>query len=317
MARKVPSEAEVLNYFQTYSNWGRWGKDDQMGTLNLITPEKRVQAARLVGDGATVSCSRVISTQVTPESHPPLHPAPTHFIIKSGEQFAGAANPKTEIQAALDYFGVAFHSATVTHLDSVGHVFWEGKMYNGFSSDLVTASEGATKESIDLLANGVVSRGVLLDIPRTKGVDWLEPGTPVFPEDLEAAEKACNVKVEPGDVLLVRTGWYKRRLDLGPVSFDVRPGLQALALPWLHERQIAMLGGDGTNDVQPSNYPTVRLPMHQVGIVAMGLWLLDNANLEDLAAACERHGRWEFMLTMGPLRIVNGTGSPINPIAIF
>lgn len=313
MQQQIPSEKEVLGYFDSCNNWGRWGPDDQLGTMNYITAEKRKQAAALVAQGESVTCARPIRKEVAPDIPNPF----LHMMTGTGERWKDVEPREGELQSSGDFIGLYYHGFSVTHLDALAHIFWQGKMYNGFSSDLVTASDGATKESIELLADGVVSRGVLLDIPRARGVEWLEPGTPVFPEDLEAAEKACNVQVQPGDVLFVRTGWYGRRLEMGPVNFDVRPGLQALALPWIHEREIAMLGGDGTNDVQPSHYPTVRLPMHQVGIVAMGLWLIDNANLEDLASACERYSRWDFLLTIGPLRIANGTGSPINPIAIF
>ena len=313
MQQQIPSEKEVLGYFDSCNNWGRWGPDDQLGTMNYITAEKRKQAAALVAQGESVTCARPIRKEVAPDIPNPF----LRMMTGTGERWKDVEPREGELQSSVDFIGLYYHGFSVTHLDALAHIFWQGKMYNGFSSDLVTASDGATKESIELLADGVVYRGVLLDIPRARGVEWLEPGTPVFPEDLEAAEKACNVQVQPGDVLFVRTGWYGRRLEMGPVNFDVRPGLQALALPWIHEREIAMLGGDGTNDVQPSHYPTVRLPMHQVGIVAMGLWLIDNANLEDLASACERYSRWDFLLTIGPPRIANGTGSPINPIAIF
>ena len=313
MAARVPSEQEVLGYFETYKNWGRWGKDDQLGTINFITPAKRKRAAALVAEGVPVTCARPIKKELAPDINDPM----LHFMTGSGECFAGGAeNEPNVVQSSGDFIGLVFHGYSVTHVDSLAHVFWNGKMYNGFPAEAITVREFATKESIDLLANGVVSRGVLLDMPRLKGVKWLEPGTPIFPEELEAAEKACGVKVESGDILLVRTGWYRRRLEMGPVNPIPRPGLQAACIPWLHQRQVAMLGADGTNDVAPSNYQ-IRGPIHQIGIPGMGLWLLDNGNLEDLAAACEKYKRWEFLLSIGPLRIVNGTGSPVNPIAMF
>ncbi len=313
MAREIPTEQHILGYFQEHSNWGRWGAADQLGTINYITSRKRKQGAALVTEGESVTCARILRRETAPDV-----PNPTlHFMTGSGERWAGVDSEEGVLQSSGDFLGVSYHGFSVTHLDSLAHIFWDGKMYNNMSADVVTTSEGATKGSIDLIANGIVTRGVLLDIPRLKGVDWLEPGDPIFPEDLEAAEAACGVRVESGDALLVRTGWLRRRNELGPISAAVRPGLQALALPWLHQREVAVLGGDGTNDVQPSHYPTVRLPIHQIGIVGMGLWLLDNANLEELAAACQTYNRWEFMLTIGPLRIENGTGSPVNPIALF
>ncbi len=319
MAPRIPSEDEVLGYFQKYSNWGRWGKEDQAGTLNLITPEKRVQAGALIKDGAAVSCSRLLTTEVTADTHPPHHPQPTHFIIQSGEQFAGVPSKPGVLQACLDYFGVPFHGPLITHLDAVGHVFWDGKMYNGFPSSSVTSVQGATVESVDVAKDGVVSRGVLLDIPRLRGVKWPEPGEDIYAEELEAAEAAQGVKVEPGDVLLVRTGFLRRRNEEGPWNTfreNRSAGMHANCIPFLHDRGVAVLGRDGS-DARSPEYKTVFSAIHQVGIVALGLWLLDYCNLEELAAACEERQRWEFMFTMGPLRIQYGTGSPVNPIAVF
>ncbi len=312
----IPSEQEVLGYFNECSNWGRWGPEDQRGTLNYITPQKRLQAAGLVKKGVSVSCSRSIFHEMAPDV---LSPA-VHLMQSSGEAWAGKKSVAGQTQGSSDFIGLAFHGFTTTHLDSLAHQFWDGKMYNGFPSDAVTTREGATKGSVEQLQDGVLTRGVLLDIPRLKGVKWLEPGTPIFPEDLGEAERACDVRVESGDLLFVRTGWLRMRNEQGPVNPAVagRPGLEGgTCVPWVHKRQVAVLGSDVPNEVSPSGYKLVMRPIHQVGIVAMGLWLIDNANLEDLAAACERHHRWEFMATMEPLRIVNGTGSPVNPIATF
>ena len=172
---------------------------------------------------------------------------------------------------------------------------------------------------MEAVRDGIVGRGVLLDIPRLRGKSWLEPDEAVFPEDLEAAGQACGVEVGTGDILLCRFGMIARRDALGPSKevFAHRPGLHAACAPWLHRRQVAALGSDTAQDLFPSGYPSLRAPLHQVGIVAMGLSLIDNCDLEALAATCERLGRWEFMLTLGPLRIENGTGSPVNPLAIF
>ncbi|MBI4201044.1 MAG: cyclase family protein [Chloroflexi bacterium] len=315
MNRSVPDEATVLGYSKALSNWGRWGKDDQLGTLNLVTPSKTLQAAKLVREGITVSCARPIIAESAPDALLP----PLHFMIGSGEGFTPDAVPLPgQAQSSTDFIGMAFHGTTITHVDSLAHIFWEGRMYNGRPASLVTTRQGATASSIELLRHGVVTRGVLLDVARVRGVDWMEPGEAVFPQDLDAAEEACGARVQEGDVLLVRTGNYRRRLEKGPWDQGAnRPGPHAECLPWFHQRGIAMLGSDTPNDVAPSGYQRMSLPVHQVGIVAMGLWLIDNCNLEDLARACAQQGRWEFLLSVSPLPIRYGTGSPANPVAIF
>jgi kynurenine formamidase len=222
-------------------------------------------------------------------------------------------------QASVDFFGMVFHGHTITHLDSLAHFFWEGKMYNGRPAHLVSTSQGATVESVEVAKDGIITRGVLVDVPMIRGIDWVERGEGVMPQDIEAAEQRCGFRVEEGDVLMVRTGQLKHRNQHGPVN-PLEAGstaCQAACLPLLHERGIAMICSDTGNDVMPSQYQRLSNPIHQVGIVAMGLWILDNANLEELAEACRQRNRWEFMLSIGPLRLNNTTGSPINPIAVF
>jgi kynurenine formamidase len=191
-------------------------------------------------------------------------------------------------------------------------------MYNGRSCNLVTSREGAQVEAVDLLKDGVVSRGVLLDVAALKG-RWLTSGEGVMPEDLDAAEKAAGVHVEPGDILLIRTGYYGRRRAEGPRSplKDGSPAAHVACMPWFRERGIAMLGTDTHNDISPLPYPNIGNAVHVLGLVAMGLWLIDNGNLEELAQACAARRRWEFMLTIAPLVLQNVTGSPVNPIAVF
>ena len=313
-----PPEDEVLTYFERYSNWGRWGDDDQAGTLNLVTPAKRRQAAALVQDGETVSLSMLLTTDVDVDIKPPLFPQPTHFMLQNGEQFHLCGNAPYVMQTALDYFGVAFHNIGVTHLDSVGHVFWDGKMYNGVSSSAVTAV-GATVQSVDVAKDGIVSRGVLLDIPKLRGVPWLEPGEMIRPEELEAAERDAGIRVEPGDVLLIRTGTSRKRTEEGPWDMYVHgvAGLSPDCIGFIRDRDVAVLGSDGGSDCSPNPYQLVFSPIHQIGLVSLGLWLIDFCNLDGVAAACEARGRWEFMLSLGALRIQYGTGSPVNPLAIF
>ena len=305
---QIPTEEEVLGYMTSLSNWGRWGADDELGTLNLITPEKRAQAAGLVREGISVTCSRLIVPEGAADvtSIPPLH-----YMIRTGE-----SAPSSGPGGSSDFIGFSFHGLTITHLDALCHQFWDGKMYNGKSASMVKADEKATAGHIDRAQNGIVTRGVLLDIAKVKGKQWLDPGEPVFTEDLEAAERAQGVRVEEGDALMLRLGWYKRRLAEGPPASG-RPGLHAETLPWLHQRGVSLLAGDASQDMDPSGYPNLGLPVHRVGIVGMGLWLIDAANCEELVEVCERLSRWEFMFNVAPLRFHNATGSPVNPLAIF
>ena len=305
--RQVPSEQEVMDFMASLSNWGRWGPDDELGTLNLITPQKRAQAGSLVKEGISVTCSRLIIPETNAQdvtSIPPLH-----YMV--------GLPPATGAGGASDFIGFSFHGLTITHLDSICHQTYDGKMYNGKPATLVTAREKAQAGHIDRVQNGVVTRGVLLDITQVRGKDWLEAGEGVHPDDLEAAERAQGVRVEEGDALCLRLGWYKRRQELGPPP-PGRPGLHASTLPWLKERGVSIIVADASQDVDPSGYsPEVGLPVHRVGIVAMGLWLIDAANFDELAPVCSRLNRWEFMFVVAPLRVHNGTGSPVNPIAVL
>jgi kynurenine formamidase len=312
----VPSEAQVREYLTTLSNWGRWGSADELGTINLITPAKRQAAARLVTHGESVSCARPITTEITADTTVP----PLRFMVDSGEgRDTVSAERALQRRGAAEFIGMVFHGYTITHVDAPSHYFWDGKLYNGRSCNTVTSREGATVNSVEVLRDGVVSRGVLLDVARARSVPWLEAGVGVMPEDLEAAERAAGVRVESGDILLVRTGYYGRRLAEGPVNplKAGNPALHAACCPWLRDRGVAMIGTDTHNDVTPLPYPSMGNSFHVVCLVAMGLWLIDNANLEDLARVAARLGRWEFLLTVAPLRLHNVTGSPVNPIALF
>jgi kynurenine formamidase len=308
-------EADVVRLMDTLSNWARWGADDELGTLNLITPAKRRDAAGLVQDGVAVTCARPIVTEITADTTF----QPLRFMVDSGEG-RDAATPERVLQrrGASEFIGMVFHGYTITHVDTPAHFFWRGKIYNGRSCNLITSREGAQVESVELLRDGAVSRGVLLDVAALRG-RWLGPGEGVMPEDLEAAERAAGIRVEPGDILLIRTGYYAQRLAEGPrhPMRDGSPAAHVACAPWFRERGVAMLGTDTHNDVAPTPYPGIGHPLHIVALVAMGLWLIDNCNLEDLARACAARRRWEFLLTVAPLRLANATGSPVNPIALF
>ena len=315
MAIAYPPEAQVLEWLETISNWGRWGPDDQLGCLNLIGPHKRQQAAALVRDGVPVSCARPITTDMTSDVTHQVQ----RFMVDSGEgRDTDPEERRFTRRGAAEFIGMVFHGQTITHIDAMSHYSWRGQMYNGVPASVITSREGAQSHSIEAAYEGIVSRGVLLDIPRSKGVDWVDPTQPVMPADLEAAEQAQGVRVEEGDILLIRTGNYRMRLDTGPLKpTDPMTACQAACAPWFKERGVAMMGTDTSNDARPSPYTTIGNPLHTLCLVSLGLWLIDNTNLEELSQACAGRGRYEFMLTLAPLRLRNVTGSPVNPIALF
>lgn len=315
--RSLPTEEEILGWFKTLSNWGRWGADDELGTLNLITPAKRLLAAGLVREGVVVSCARTIGYEPAVDNQVPAR----HFMLSSGEGEAAVSVGRT---GATDAFLLQPHGISMTHLDAPSHSHVRSSpsepwtLYNGKPARLVTTAQGATVGSIELAGGGIVSRGVLLDIPPLRGVPWLEASEAVLPEDLDAAEAAQGVRVEAGDVLFVRTGFPRRRAELGPrAPAEGICALQPACLPWLRERDVAVLGADTGNDVSPAQYPGIGLPVHGVGMGAMGLWILDNPDYEELAATCARLQRWDFQVVIAPLKLANGTGSPVNPLAML
>ena len=296
------SPADVLAFHDTLSNWGRWGDDDQLGALNLITPELTAAAAAAVRSGRTVSCARTLDTVSAPDNPSPV----AHHMIGTATEGWGA-----------DYIALAPHGFATSHIDALCHIFHEGRIFNGYSAETVTA-HGATRLGIHHLQSGIVTRGVLLDMPALRGIDALEPGEPIFPEDLEAAEERAGLRVGAGNALLVRTGRWRWREDHGPWDLGRRAaGLDSSCLPWLRQRDVATLGSDGVSDVLPSRVDGVAMPIHTVTLVVMGVHLMDNLELDALAAACAEEGRWEFLFTVAPLVLRRGTASPVNPLAVF
>ncbi|MXY72222.1 MAG: cyclase family protein [Dehalococcoidia bacterium] len=304
-----PTQSEVLGYFDSLSNWGRWGPDDQLGALNYITPEKRCAAGALIREGIAVSCAWDIETTPRPDH---MFGVPQRYMVASGKdplEFGRGGS-------ALEVMSFAFHGATITHLDGLSHIFWDGKMYNGKPADLVTAQKGAEEYAVTALGDGIVTRGVLMDIPALDGRPWLDPGEGVFPEDLEAAEERQGVRIGTGDIVLLRTGKGRRQREEtdAPGSSG---GWHVASLPWLHEREVAVIGADNAQESGSPGYEALPVPVHFIAIVAMGLHLIDNCDLEALAQTCERLHRWEFFLSIQPLRLEGGTGSAVNPVAVF
>lgn len=302
--KPAPSKAEYERWKTELSNWGRWGKEDQLGAINLITPAKKKAAASLVKEGFSVSLAGDVNTERSIDNGQPYE----HVITQTGPAGAG------------DKLAVSFHGYAHTHIDGFAHRFFDGKMWNGFSYEEVTEAAGAKKNSIYNLHNGVVTRGVLIDLPRLKGVEYLEPGTRVFIEDIEAWEKKANVKVQAGDAVFIRTGRWARRAKTGPWNAAIEnAGLDPSVIPWLKKRDVAILGGEGAQDAvpPPTGSELGGLALHDFALIMLGIHLMDDTNLNALAAAAAARNRWEFMLVAGPLPVTNGTGSPVNPIAIF
>jgi kynurenine formamidase len=303
MTRVNMTAQEFRELFDAVSNWGRWSEGAARGALNHLTPERIAAAARLVQSGTTITLSQPLSTEArldVPE------PADHHMTMLPGA-----------CGFAKDFIGVDYHNDGHTHIDAFCHIAFNGFLFDGTPERSVTV-RGAQAGAIDLLKDGLVGRGVLLDVPRVRGVPWVEPGEHVFPADLEAAERAQGIEVGRGDILLVRTGHTRRLAELGPWDTPrAKAGLHPTAASFLADRRIAALGSDGNSDTAPSTTEGVGFPIHVLALNAMGVHLLDYLQLEDVAQHCEAVRRWEFLFAAAPLRIIGGTGSPLNPTAIF
>jgi kynurenine formamidase len=218
---------------------------------------------------------------------------------------------------ATDRVSMNIHGSADSHIDALSHVLLDGMLFNGVPGDAIT-EKGAAELSIDMAGDGIVGRGLLLDIPRLRGVPWLEPGDHVTASDLAAAEEAQEDRIGQGDLLFVRVGHRRRRNELGAWdAAEARAGLHPTALELLAERRIGVLGSDGNNDTAASCVEGVDFPVHALALNAMGLHLLDYLHLESLTAVCEELRRWSFLCVIAPLRFPAGTGSPVNPIAVF
>lgn len=309
----IPSEEEVLGYAKTLSNWGRWGADDELGTLNLITDAKRHEATALARRGRVVSLAWDIDTQ---PPGPDVKLPPQRYMLRTGQGALEGDRPERQI-ACNEYIGLIFHGRRITHLDAPAHVIWNGRMYNDRPGWLVTSEHGAKKNSVTAARAGIVTRGLLVDAPRHRGVPWLEPGEPVHRDEVEAILREERVELREGDALLLRTGYGRSRIETGPKWEGKQAGWGASCLTLFHERGVALIGCDTSGETHPSGYAGFRGPIHGIGIAAMGLWLLDNCQLEAIASACAEVGAWEFALVLAPIPFVGATGSPMNPIAIL
>ena len=299
-AARFPTNAEEFDQmFNQVKNWGRWGPDDQLGAANLITEAKRKQAIALAKNGTVVSLAHNPLTEAAPDNGSPFE----HTMNRG---------------FSTDTYRVSYHGYAHSHIDALCHILYKDQTYNGYSRAEVNTEKGCTKLGIHNLKNGIVTRGVLLDIPRLKGLPYLEPGTPVFQEDIEAWEKKANVKVSPGDAIFLRTGRWARREKLGPWPVGRNEaGYHASIAPWLKARGVSFLGSDDAQDVTPSLVEGINLPVHTLAITALGIDILDNMDLEAVAETAGRLNRWEFLLSIAPVPVTGGTGFPVNPLAIF
>ena len=298
-------------------NWGRWGPDDERGTLNYITPEAIVEAARLVRRGAVFSLAIPFDAK-GPQIDQPRRFNPIHRMMITG--------PDCTTGAIRFPGGVGFSDDMVimplqcaTQWDALSHCFEDGRMYNGYDANEVS-SRGAKRNGIDKVANGVAARGVLLDMPRVKGVKWLEPGYAISADDLDAAVAAQRVTIRSGDALLVRTGHMtlcQDRGGWGSYAGGDAPGLSFHTADWIYQHQIAAVASDTWGmEVRPNEIADSFQPLHQVCIPNMGLTIGEIFFLDDLAEDCARDGVYEFFFVAPPLPITGAVGSPINPLAI-
>jgi len=297
--RSPRNAAEFDELFKQVSNWGRWGKDDQLGALNLVTPAKRKQAAALVKSGVSVSLAHNPLTERAEDNNNPFE----HTMLRGNN---------------MDRYAVSYHGYAHSHIDALCHFLYKDQTYNGYARADVNTDKGCVKLGIDNLKSGIITRGVLVDIPRLRGVEYLEPGTALYAEDVEAWEKKSGVKVGPGDVLLLRTGRWARRAAVGPWNVAQRAaGFHASIAPWIKSRGVAIVGSDAGEDVTPSQVEGIALPVHTLLITAMGVHLLDNQDLEALGETAARLNRWEFMIAVAPVPVTGGTGFPVNALATF
>lgn len=299
------SRADFAELYERLRHHAGWGEQDRRGTLNHINPARVVTAARSVSAGQTVSLAAPVEHALTADN-----PQPCVHKLSIPPRNGGRS-----MDFATDSLALNVHGNADSHFDALCHVSYDGTFYNDLPADRGSAAE----LSVDVLAaRGIVGCGVLLDIPRLRGIDWLDPGDHVTTADLTEAERSQGTTVGAGDLLFVRVGHRKRRRAIGPWdAAATRAGLHPQAMELLAQRQVALLGSDSNNDTAPSLTEGVDFPVHVLAIRALGLPLLDYLDLEDLAAVCNSLGRWSFLCVIAPLRLPAGTGSPINPIALF
>jgi kynurenine formamidase len=301
-------------------NWGRWGPDDQLGTLNLVDDAARRRAAACVRTGRAFALGLPLSEEEGIQAgFVPGRVDPRRTMIAVDQPLS--PDP-TWIRSSEDVVELALQCAT--HWDALAHVSYGGVIYNGYPATTVTEA-GAGRCGIHLVGT-LVTRGVLLDVARAKGVDVLDPGYPITPDDLDAAAALARLRVEPGDVVLVRTGQMVHlRLDRKPGDPDrdlvaytwPTPGLTMATAEWFHDRDVAAVATDTLPlEVFPGEDEDTYLPVHLLHLVEMGMTQGQNWVLDPLAEACAADGAYDFLLDATPLPFTRGLGSPLNPVAL-
>ena len=290
----APSREAIDAIYRDRRNWGRWGRDDQVGAINLITPQKRTAAAALVESGRTVSLSRIFEP-------------PQQFIQKSDLGASGAGY-------VMDYYGFIYHGTTITHVDALCHIWDADGMWQGRDPDETIDTSGAHFADITNWSSGIITKGVFIDVPRHRGEPHVTRDRPVHGAEIAEIARAQGVSVEPGDALIVHSGWQAYQESSERRAGGGSPGLHASCAEFIRDHDVALLGWD-LMDARPDGYG-LAWPMHGV-LHNFGVALMDNALLEPLAAACAEEGRFQFMFMLLPLRVARGTGSPVNPVAMF
>lgn len=314
-------EAEIARRAEAFRNWGRWGEDDVLGTLNFIDPAKRVEAAALVREGRSISLAQAFDTD-GPQRGWRRRTNPVHTMTDTGtDAERGSQGFPHGIGGADDVIAMPLQCST--QWDGLGHIFDHGYAWNGRRAGDVVTSDGDLVTGIENAASVIVSRGVLLDVGRhlEPGDGELADGTAITVSDLEATAAAQNVSIGRGDIVVVRTGHYTRtrRDGWGDYAGGPAPGLSLTTAGWLHRTEIAAIATDTWGfEVRPNEFDAPAFqPLHQVVIPNMGLTIGEMWNLDELADACAASGRYEFLLSAAPLPITGAVGSPINPVAVL
>jgi kynurenine formamidase len=311
-------KAAIYEAAEKLSNWGRWGKDDQVGTLNHVEAEDIAAASKLVRKGKVFAMGIPLNQQGPQSGLFGGRWNPIHTMLATGtDAIAGRFDETNKLRFSDDAINMPVQAAT--HWDSLGHIFLDDKMYNGHDARRVDGG-GVHVLGIEHTRAKMVGRGVLLDVPRFKGVDWLEDGYGISNDELDATAKAQGVEVKKGDFVIVRTGQMERCLaekKWGNYAGGDAPGVRFENCYWCHEKEVAAICSDTWGvEVRPNETKEVQQPWHWVVIPAMGLTMGEMFYLAELSEDCAQDGVYEFFFTGPPLIITGGTGSPINPLAI-
>ncbi len=302
------TETEFSELFDQLRTWAPGQRVNERGALANITSATVRHALSLPQAGETVSLALPINSRPAVDNGKPA----LHHMVDLGD------NEAPEPSAHKDFIGLDYHGKAITHLDAVCHIGYRSELFGGVSSTEAFSSQGSEWAAVTTMSAGVITRGVLIDMPAIRDVDWLEPGTAIHAEDIELAQRTLGFTIGPGDAVLLRSGHGARRAALGPWNSDnASAGFHVDAMPLLATRQISILGADGDSDARPSPVTGVHSPIHALALTALGIPLLDNLDLEALSQSCARAGRYEFLLVIAPLVVPRGTGSPVNPLAVL